>query len=141
MDALFRRAVLQDAPFVARLVRELYHQPAIEAAYAIPFDYESTLDTVARVIDRGVCIVGPHSCAGAFISPFPFNHAAKIGYVQFWHFREKEFAVLKELFEQLKSLGVNHVWAVSHPPAHRIARLYQKLGLRQVEGVWSKRLT
>lgn len=138
---IFRRAVLSDAPFVARLVREFYVGQDYNITYGIEFDYESTLATVTAIIERGVCILGPHSCAGAYVAPFPFNHTQRVAYVQFWFFNRKgEAAIFKKFLQALES-EVHHVWAVSHPPHHRVGRLYRKLGFRQVEGVWSKRLT
>lgn len=138
---MFRRATLPDVPQVARLVREFYVGQNYEVTYGIGFDYESTLRTVTTVIDRGICITSGDACAGAYVLPFPYNHSAKVGYVQFWYFRKPSgIKILSHLFEELKKEGATHVWSVSHPPHHRIARLYQRLGLRQVEGVWGKAL-
>ena len=86
-ERIFRRADIQDVVFIARLLREFYSR--VGHIYRIPFNYESTLSTVDEVVRRGVCLVGPTSCAGATISAFPWNNEAEIACVVFWYFQDK----------------------------------------------------
>lgn len=134
----FRRAKISDAPFVAGLVREFYVGKDFHVTYGIEFDYQSTLATVTSVIENGVCLVGDAACAGATIYPFPFNHAIKIGYVNFWYFvRPSGIKIFADLMKELRSSGANRIWAVSHAPIHKISKHYRKKGLRLVESIWS----
>lgn len=130
---IFRKATPEDVIFISRLLREFYAKEGI-GAYGIPFDYQSTVVTVDDIVRRGVCLVGPASCAGALISTCPFNANAQIAMVVFWYFQKKhEIAIFKELCIECKNQGATHINPASHFPTNSIGRFYRKCGLKAAE--------
>lgn len=128
----FRQAKLSDGPFIYRLLREFYAKQG--GVYDIPMDAESAADTIHQVISTGICLVGNHSCAGALLSPFPFNRHEIIAQVIFWYFTSpREIQIFKQLAVASKIAGATHINASSHFPDNRIMRYYERIGLRPVE--------
>jgi len=132
----FRRAQLGDVERVAQMLGRFYAKIGI-AAYQVPFDYPSAVETVKDTVLRGICLVGPRSCAGAFAHQFPFNKSVKFAYVQFWCFeRAREIMIFEALMDECERGGAVRVIAASHPPNHRIGKYYRKLAGREFEGSW-----
>lgn len=137
LKAQFRRATLEDVPFVARLIRELY-APRLEC-FRIPYDHESTLVMVGDLVSRGIVLVGESSCAGCLIYPFPFNANARVASVYFWYWQKLHgIGILKALMKEAKAAGATHLTAASHFPENRIGRYYRKVGMRAVETAFVK---
>jgi hypothetical protein len=137
MQPQFRLAKASDSRFVAHLVKDFYTSKRHDETYGIKFDYDSTLETVRRVIEVGVCLIGSSSCAAAFFFPFPYNHRQTVGYVQFWTFKKcREIAILEHLIDECKKHGATTIWSASHPPNHTIARLYARIGFKEMESTW-----
>jgi len=125
---MFRPATADDVEFILELLREFYRK-AGSIYVGIAFDGPSTIATIAHVVARGVCIVGPSSCAGAVIAPFEFNHHARIANVVFWCFKSaREIVILNSLIEACKRAGATHVAAASQFPHNAIGRRYRRLG-------------
>jgi hypothetical protein len=132
----FKHAQLGDIEWVSHLVGEFYKGIGNEA-YQIPFDPVSMHRTVAALITRGICLIGPTSTAAAFTYDFPFNLNYKIAYVQFWTFKNaREIRIFDALLDECEALGARHVVACSHPPKNTIGRHYKRLGGRQHECGW-----
>lgn len=132
---LFRAATLHDVVFIARLLREFYSKAGTE--YGITFDYESMLVSVDDVIRHGVCIVGPSSCAAAYLDVFPCNCNHTVANVKFWYFQQhREITIFEELLRICGAMGASEFTGSSHSPDHTIGRYYQKLGLKPVETVY-----
>lgn len=131
----YRLATLEDVVFIARLIKEFYGK--MEDSYKIPYDHESTLITIDETIRRGVCLVGPTSCAGAFINLFPFNCNYAVANVDFWYFRNpREIEIFYALCQECRARGATHISASSHFPKHVIGRFYEKLGMFPAETVY-----
>jgi len=131
----FRPAAFDDIPFITNLLAEFYAKQGT-ASYGIPFDAQSTLLTVERVVRHGICLVGPTSCAGAMLMPFPYNHNVVTAHVMFWYFkRAREIKIFETLIACCLKARATHVSASSHSPRHIIGRLYEKWELRPVEGL------
>lgn len=125
-------ANLSDASFIYRLLREFYAKQG--GIYRIPMDTESAAETVGDVITRGICLVGPSSCAGALFAPFPFNKEAVIAQVIFWYFQKhQEIKIFEALLTACKVAGATHINAASHFPENTIGKRYLKLGLQAIE--------
>lgn len=130
----FRRAVPADIPVLLELLREFYRRADGERIYGIGFDGCSTILTISNVLARGLCLIGPTSCAGAIFWPFPWNHMALVAHVQFWYFkRAREIAIFEALADACKAAGATHIWASSHAPKHTVARWYARKGLSECE--------
>jgi hypothetical protein len=128
MKPPFRHAEASDIAFISRLLREFYQKQC--DIYQIPFDYPSTVLTVGRSMIHGVCLVGPSSCAGAILGPFPFNHHAIVAMVPFWYFRRpKEIEILAVLISECRAMGATHINVASHFPKNTISRYYSKRGI------------
>lgn len=128
---IYRKAKPEDVVFIARLLREFYTKVD---AYGIPYDHASMIVTVDDMVDRGICLVGPTSCAGAFVTPFPSNSNYTVAHILFWYFQKKrEIGIFLELLKQCKEQGVTHVSCSSHFPKNTIGRFYKKCGLKPVE--------
>jgi len=129
---IFREAGVDDVPHVELLLAEFYAKQG--GVYGIPIDEQSTIQTIVSTASNGILLVGPTSCAGAIICPFPFNRQARVAQVIFWYFQlHREIRIFDELLIRCRAMGATHVNATSHPPHNRIARYYQRHGLKQVE--------
>jgi hypothetical protein len=123
----FRQATANDVAFILELLREFYRKAG--AIYGIPFDGPSTIQTIAQVIARGVCLVGPSSCAGATLAPFIFNHSKVLAETTFWCFRKpSEILIFEALMAQCKAAGATHIGVASLFPNNAIGRYYARLG-------------
>ena len=132
----FRQANFEDTVFIARLLRELYTK-AGRAYGGIRYDHETTLITIEDAIRRGLCIVGPTSCAAAFLEPFANNCDHLIGVVKFWYFQKpREIRIFEEIMRLCKEQGATEISGASHAPDHVIGRYYAKLGLAPAELVY-----
>lgn len=127
---MYRHATYADIPFVLDLLEEFYTKAG--GIYDIPFDRLSTLKTVRKTIDEGIVLVGRHSCAGATVAPFLYNHDYVVGSVLFWYFH-REITILEALRDECKKRGANRFAAASLFPDNLIARYYHRLGLKPVE--------
>jgi len=129
----FRPATADDVPFILELLREFYRKAGAEL-YKIPFDGPSAIQTIAKTIAHGVCLVGPSSAAGALLCPFPWNRRAIVAQVVFWKFKShREITIFEALMDACKQAGADYVNATSLFPDHAILRKYQKLGLSPCE--------
>lgn len=128
----YRLATLHDVVPIARLLREFYHREG--DIYGISYDHESTVATVDEVVNHGICLVGPTSCAGALIRPFPYNHQAHIALIPFWYFRNRrEIGIFQVLLKACVAAGATHINVASHYPHNIIGRFYRKCGIQPVE--------
>jgi hypothetical protein len=128
----FRKAELADVEFIAGLLSEFYAKSG--EVYQIPWDEPSAVQTIENVIRDGVCIVGPSSCAGAMIAPFPFNVKANIASVVFWYFRTpRESSIFDAFAGCCQVAGATHYNPSSHFPMNTIERFYLKRGLEPTE--------
>jgi len=128
----FRIATVADAASVAKLVARFYKRDG--GVYRIPFDYESCLDAVADVLVRGVCVIGPKSCAGAHLVQWPFNKDEIVAQVFFWCFEDtREVAIFDYLLQICQQLGATFVNVAAIGPKHSGKQFYQKRGLKCVE--------
>lgn len=133
MEAVkFRPALPDDVlPIVNRLGRFYAKQGHI---YGIPFDTVTTISTVARIMNCGVCVVGPKSCAAATLIHYPYNHRAYLATVMFWYFESpREVLILDYLLKACKERGATHFAAASHFPDNRIGKWYVQKGFKAVE--------
>lgn len=129
----FRHATADDVPFILNLLREFYRKTGV-TAYGIKFDGESAVATICEVLARGVCIVGPTSCAGAVFQPFPWNYRARVAQVVFWYFKSsREIRIFDALMDECRNVGATHINAASHFPKNAINRWYSKYGLKVSE--------
>lgn len=132
VSVTFRPAIVDDVPFITSLLSEFYHRAG--SIYGIPFNEASTIQTIRQVLDRGVCLVGPSSCAGALLCKFPYNHDAIIAQVAFWYFkRPKEIAIFDALMKACKERGATHINATSLTSCPAIQRHYEAFKLTPVE--------
>lgn len=128
----FRLATHADVIFVAQLVREFYRKSG--SVYGIPFDYESAIRTVEECIDDGICIIGPSSCAGAIITPFPYNRRIRVAQVLFWYFRDpKEVRVFDALWVACIEIGAHRINAATIAPEGVGKNFYQRRGMTLAE--------
>ena len=131
----YRLANLNDVTFIARLIREFYNKTG--GVYGIPYDHESMLITIDETIRTGICLVGPNSCAGAYINLFPSNCEYAVASVKFWYFRTpREISIFKALCEEAKRRGATNIDASSHFPNHTIGRYYERFGMKPAETVY-----
>ena len=128
----FRPAQSSDVLFILDLIRDGYKKHC--SIYGIPLDGKSAMFTIANVMALGVCLVGPSSCAGAFLAPFPYNNKAVIAQVAFWYFKSsREIRIFDALCQACKEAGATHINAASHFPNNAIGRHYIKNGLHNCE--------
>lgn len=133
MQPHFRLATWHDGLFVAQRVRRFYQRDG--GIYGIAYDHASTLNAIADILERGVCVVGPASTAGAYIIPWPFNSGVLVAQVFFWCFEDsREIRVFDYLVEQCQARGATHLNVASLAPKHAGKQFYQKRGLKLVEG-------
>lgn len=136
---LFRPATLHDGLFVGRLLKEFYAEKG--GIYGIPYDHASTLRTVQGVIDHGICLVGPTSCAGAILVPFPYNGDVLVAHVVFWYFKNaREIEIFERLMQHCAAAGAVRITAASHYPENRIGPHYSKFGMEASESTWLGRI-
>jgi hypothetical protein len=129
---IYRKAGHDDVVFISRLTREFYGK--VGDIYHVPYSHASMIVTVDDIVDRGIVLVGPNSCAGAFFYPFPSNADFKMAHVLFWTFqRRREIGIFLELLKQVKEMGAVGVTCASHFPQNTIGRFYKKCGLKPVE--------
>jgi hypothetical protein len=132
MRKVFREATFDDIPRIVDLLQEFYWNKG--AIYGIPFDAATTMITVEKVVRHGVCIVGPNSCAGAMIVPFPYNHAVMIASVIFWYFKQsRELKIFPTLAGLCRKRGAEHLSVASHFPENTISRYYNNWGFAPAE--------
>jgi N-acetylglutamate synthase-like GNAT family acetyltransferase len=130
--SIYRKATRSDVVAIAKLLREFYSR--VGEVYKIPYDHASMIVTVDDVVDRGVCIVGPTSCAGAIFYPFPSNSECLVAHVLFWYFQKRrEIGIFLEILKLCKEQGATHINVASHFPKNTIGRFYKKCGLKPVE--------
>lgn len=128
----YRLAKLSDAPFIYRLIKEKASR--FEDLYGASLDASAIADTIADVMQRGILIVGPASCAAARFGPLPFNHQVVVANILFWYFKTpREIQIFDEICNVCKNLGATHVNASSHFPDNRLIRFYEKRGLVPIE--------
>lgn len=128
----FRPARLDDADHIIDQIVAI--NAKVGAVYGIGMDAESVIATVMHTIERGVCLVGDHACAGGYIHPYPWNHAAKIGLILFWNYtRPSGIHVFEAMAERFRALGATHINAASHFPSNRIGQHYARFGLHPCE--------
>ena len=101
--------------------------------YAIKYDHASCLSSVLETIMRGVSLVGPKSCAGALILPFPFNREALVANVLYWYVEGREIAIFDALLAHCREAGATHVNVATVAPRHVGKRFYAVRGLKLVE--------
>ena len=128
----FRPATMDDADHIIDQIVEINKK--VGAVYGIPMDAESVIATVIHTIERGVCVVGENACAGGYIHPYPWNHAAKIGLILFWNYtRPSGIRVFEAIAERFRALGATHINAASHFPDNRIGQYYARFRLHPAE--------
>jgi len=133
MDPLFRRATLEDTLTIGHMLKRFYAKCG-HAAYGIPYDHYSALNTITLVIHRGVCIIGHASCAGALLDPFPFNSRALIAQVVFWYFEKpREICVFDQLYVECQKTGATHINAAALAPKQTGKRFYVARGMKLAE--------
>lgn len=137
---LFRPARPDDLPFILELLRSFYGKAG--GIYdGIPFHGPSAILTIGDVMARGVCLVGPSSCAGAVIGLFPWNHKARIARVVFWYFKSaRGLAILDALAAACKAAGATHINTASQFPKNTIGRFYLRNGFTACETQFKKQL-
>lgn len=102
--------------------------------FHIPWDHESTLETISDAIQKGACLIGDNSCAAAFFFTFPFNRNVKIAYVVFWYFtKAREMAIFEELAKACRDAGCTHFNPSSLWPMNTIGKHYERYGLKPTE--------
>ena len=128
----FRPAQSSDVLRMLNLIRDAYTKNC--SIYDVKFDGQSTMLTIASVMSRGLCLVGPSSCAGAIITPFPYNHNALVATVMFWCFKSsREITIFEELLKQCRESGATHISASSHFPSNILLKHYSKFSLQPAE--------
>ncbi len=131
----FRLANLSDSARIAGMLRAFYAKSG--GIYGIPWDHVSAMETIWQTMERGACVVGDHSCAGAIIGDYPYNHSAKIAHVIYWYFTTpRELKIFEALARACGDLGATHINPSSHWPQNTIGRYYQKHGLKAAETNW-----
>ena len=128
----FREASVSDIPFIVGLLRDFDRK--LGPVYGSRLDDASAVQTLARIIISGICIVGPTSVAGAVLQPWMWNRSVVFAEVAFWTFKNaREILIFDELLRRCKEAGATHVAVQSHFPHHRIARFYAKRQLTPCE--------
>lgn len=129
---IFKPATPADIPFIVYLLEEFYGK--WESTYQIPFVPGDCAKSVETLIQDGICLVGPTSCAGATISPWFSNHSAKVAFTWFWYFQNaREIKIFEALVAACKQAGATHLSGTAHYPEFTILKHYAKLGLKPVE--------
>lgn len=128
----YRLVEKSDVGLVYRLLSEYARNQG--QIYGIPVDPDSVADLIAKLMHRGIFIVGPRSCAAAMINPFPSNHEASVAHCVLWYFKTpREIKIFEELKRLCKEAGATHFSAASHFPDNTMLRYYARLGLRPTE--------
>jgi len=131
----FRQATLSDTARIVKMLREFYAKSG--KIFGIPWDHDSAMETVWQTMERGACVVGDHSCAGAIIGDFRYNRSVKVAQVVFWYFtKPREIDIFRELALACRDLGCTHFHASSLWPSNTIGRHYRKHGLWEAETQW-----
>lgn len=131
----FRLAKLSDSARITRMLRAFYDKSG--KIFGIPWDHVSAMETVWKAMEQGACIVGDHSCAGAIVGQFPYNHSVKIAHVVFWYFtKPREIRIFEALARACHDLGCTHINPSSLWPANTIGRYYERHGLKAAETQW-----
>lgn len=134
----FRTATPEHATRIAHMLRRFYLRLAPEC-YGIAYDHESMLSTVLECIERGVCLIGERSCAGALFYPFPFNFRVKVGQVVFWYYESmKEIAIFDELDRACREAGADALCVSALSNRLIGLHFYAKRGLHLAEGNFMK---
>lgn len=129
---MYRSAQNSDLEFIVAIL--LRFDSKTHQAYNIHAEESSVRETVRKIILDGICLVGTRSCAGAFISPYPWNYSQKIATVAFWYFEShRQIGIFKELMKRCRDSGATHISAASHFPKYTIQPYYEKLGLSPCE--------
>ena len=127
-----RLAVPDDVIRIGQMLRRFY--VAHGEVYGIKYDHASCLSSVLETIIRGVCLIGPKSCAGALVLPFPFNREALVAQVLFWYVEGgREIAIFDVLLAHCRQAGATHVNVATVAPKHVGKRFYAVRGLKLVE--------
>jgi hypothetical protein len=127
-----RRAVPEDVIQIGQMLRRFYTQHG--EVYSIKYDHASCLSSVLETIMRGICLIGPKSCAGALILPFPYNREALVAQVLFWYVeRGREIAIFDVLMANCRREGATHVNVATVAPKHVGKRFYAVRGLKLAE--------
>lgn len=128
----FRLASLADVPHILFMLRTAYKTQG--SIYDIPFDRDSAANWLSGLIEEHICLVGPASCLGGRIGPFPFNDKVVIAQIAFWKFTTpREIKIFKAFLHVAKHLGATHFNASSQFPENRTLRYYKKHGAREME--------
>lgn len=128
----FRPARVDDTDHIVNLLIPLFQKVGV--IYGIKPDAESIIASVLHTIERGVCLVGDHACAGGFIRNYPWNYNAKLGVILFWNYdRPSGIKILPEMVEAFRRLGATHINCASHFPDNRIGKHYEALGIHPAE--------
>src|SRR5690348_15419961 len=94
-----RRAVPDDVIRIGHMLRRFYQ--AHGGVYGIKYDHGSCLASVLDTVMRGIALIGPKSCAGALLLPFPFNNQAMVAQVLFWYIEGRhELAIFDMLLAE-----------------------------------------
>jgi len=129
----FRLATVKDTLFIAGLLRRFYKRSG-SSLYHIPYDHESCVLSIEDTINRGVVMIGPSSCAGALIVPFPFNFNIQVAQIFFWFCEDKrEVGVFDALLKECANRGAAVVNAATLAPDHGGKRFYARRNLAPVE--------
>lgn len=132
MTQIFRPATQNDATHIVNLLEKFYAKH--QALYQIEFIPKDCENTVRELIEYGVVLVGPNSCAGASIAPFFVNHNVKTAFVWYWAFeRPREIRIFQALMAACKEAGATHLTAAAHFPTFTILKHYARLTLRPLE--------
>lgn len=130
--ARIRSAFAEDAITVGHMLRRFYREHG--DVYGIKYDHASCLMSVLETITRGICLIGPKSCAGALILPFPFNRGAMVAQVLFWYIEgRKEIGIFDILAKQCREAGATHINVATVAPRHVGKHFYAVRGLKLVE--------
>lgn len=136
MVASFRTSTLADIPFITGLLCEFYAKAG--GIYRIPFCEMSARLWVQAVMERGVCLVGPSSCAGALLIPFQLNNQVTAAYVEFWCFRQaREIGIFDALKQACCDAGAQRLFVSAQVQTPAIRRYYLKKGLQQCAAQFS----
>jgi hypothetical protein len=131
-ETTFRLATPDDTLFIAALLRRFYKKSG--QIYGIPYSHESCILSVEDTINRGVVMIGEHSCAGALIVPFPFNFNIRVAQVFFWFYEmDREIVVFDALLQECAKRGAAMVNAASLGPNHPGKRFYARRAMALVE--------
>jgi hypothetical protein len=122
------------------MLRDFYAKSG--GIFGIPWEHASAMETVWQTMERGVCMVGDHSCAGAIFGGFPYNRSVKVAQVVFWYFtKPREMRIFHELAIACCAGGCTHFNASSLWPLNTVGRYYERHGMRAAETQWLGEIT